>query len=206
MILTPETDIYIRIPDDSGVRTLLPGHVIASDDESITVRLEKVLEFEEGQELFLHYQINRQFLQQPAQVVAPGDEDNAEHDLNSEGIRFLVTGEPFSAENREDYRVSALASGIVIDTESESGCKVLDVSGTGFSFYAQSMYDVGTSLTVQLTFDDQRWTGTIVIMSAQSKRDKMRYGVRATDGAIKNEMNRICLGVERQQLQRLAVR
>ncbi len=192
------TDIFVRIPDDSGKRELIPGQVTASDEKSITIRLELELDLADGQELFVHYEIDRKFMQQPVQVELLGEPENVED------ITFLVTGEPFSAESREHYRVTSISANALVDVGSEPGCMVLDVSGTGFSFYAQALYESGRSLEVRFSFDGKQWPGTIVIMSVKDMRGKMRYGVRCTDGPLKNAMGSICLGVERQQLQRLA--
>ncbi len=198
MVLKPESEIFMRIPDDHGKQVLHPGLVVSSDDESVTVRLMDEIELQAELELFVHYEIKRQFMQQPVTVETVDESEDADV------VRFLVTGEAFSAESRERYRVSAIASDAALDVGSESDCKVLDVSGTGFSFYAQDSYAVAQSLSVHFTFGDKQWPGTIVIMSAKDMDDKKRYGVRCTDGPLKNEIAAICREVERQQLRRLA--
>jgi hypothetical protein len=195
-----DTDIFVRMTDDSGREELIRGRVTASDEKSVTIRLARDVELVDGQELLVHYEIEREFMQQPVRVEHLGEPENVAD------TTCVITGDPSSAESRAQYRVAAVAAEAAVDVGQEAACRVLDVDDSGFSFCARTRYEPGRSLEVRFSFGGRQWPGTVVIMSAGDRGDERRYGVRCVEGPLKDAMAAIRLGVERQRSRRQAGR
>jgi len=208
--------IFVQFPDELDRRVLHPARVVAMTDTLFTAELEKdVPPFEQNESIIVYYQKN-EFMQQSARVVSlierepeTGDTCTTEDECGPI-FEFEVTGEPASAESRQYYRVSTVMADLTAKLGWEDCCKLLDVSARGFSVVASEQYMVGEIVDATLRFEGRELTGKACIQSIRElNKGRVRYGLHPVSdppvGAGMFEMlHRMCMTVQRQQLQRLA--
>lgn len=125
-------------------------------------------------------------------------------------FEFELTGEPASAESRQHYRVSTVMSDLTAKLGSEDACQLLDVSARGFSVVASEKYSVGAVVDATLRFEGRALPGQVCIQSVRElNKGKIRYGLHPVGdpdvgGDVFKLLHRICMTVQREQLQRLA--
>ncbi|MEM9174798.1 MAG: PilZ domain-containing protein [Myxococcota bacterium] len=177
--------------------------------EKDTFSIEFVAEpfaFEPGQEVLMYFNGKREFMQQIGRVT---DVETPEADETGP-LTFTIepVGDPISAENRQDYRVSTINSELAARVGSEEELQVQDLSATGFAVLAAEKYELGQTIEVSIAHEDERCHG---MASVQSVREfgpgRIRYGMRAIEedphtGEFLQTLQRISLAVQREQLQR----
>ncbi len=196
--------VFIEGKSDSGQRVLHPAEILGSTGRGFTVKLQTTeLVGELGQELMVYYARGATFLKQQALIESYTLEGFAE-------IRFALLGEPVSAEQRENYRVSAVHAELCVDIAEEMGCKLVDISATGCSVIANGQYRLGQPLRITLYHEDEPITGEAVVRSKkQLDAKRTRYGLdcvlhRDSDGTLKKGLRDITMTVQRSQLRRLS--
>ncbi len=196
---------YIHIPDSKNRRILHAAVMISLDENSYTAKLEESeLCLEADQELFVYYDSASDFMQQAAIVEEVGTEE-----LDG-AFRFVTTSKPMSAESRQTYRVSTVMDDIFAEIDGKKSCRILDVSSTGVSFLTAAQYTTGKILDISLPFLDYRLQGKICVQSCTKFSSSIyRYGANiASEDKSSREfekgLQKICIAVQRQQLQRLA--
>ena len=206
-MLTAGDRILLEIPDeyaliDADRRVLYAGHILeASDGFYSTEIMEHLPKLEEGAELNLYYELRRQFMKQPVRI------DSLTQEALQTVIQLETTGNPILAEQRESYRVSAIAAGVTARFGEEANCKVLDVSAAGFSLYAAKQHQVGSALDVVLFFKGQQFSDRALIQSARKLgKSKIRYGLKLVEqggsGVFKLSLPKLNLAIQRQQMAR----
>lgn len=195
---------YVQGSTPSSTRVLHPATMLGTQDEGYWAELEeKDLSLEKGREVFVYYEIERRFLKQTARIEAVTDE---QHKLT---IYFVTVGEPVSAENRQQFRVSTVMSDLT-STLGEETCKLLDVSGVGFSVVSKKRHEIGATLSVEMHHEGQCFSGTVCVQSARSlDKERIRYGLHCVDEThsgcnLAKGLWQITMAVQRQQLRRLA--
>jgi hypothetical protein len=126
---------------------------------------------EEGQEVFIYYEINRIFMKQLARIetVTQGDPKTS--------IRFGTSGHAVSAEDRDCYRVPTAFKELTATVGPEGSCKLLDVSGTGFAVIASEHYRIGELVEVELRYRSEAFSGRACLQSMkQLAEGRIRYG------------------------------
>ncbi len=205
-MLAINTGFFVQLPAETGQRVLCPATVTDFQEGIFVAVLEdEDFTFEADQELLIFFEHRREFMQQAAriQTVTP----------TSKGltISFTTTGDPVSAESRQCFRVSTVLSDLLAKFGEEEDCDVLDVSMTGCSVVATTLYPVGGSRTLTLHFDGQSFTGSAVIQSIRElDGGRFRYGLHCAESTAgkKSELFRglqsISIAIQRLQLRRQA--
>ena len=198
--------IYLQLPNASSKRVLHPLDVTdVSGKESITVLpQEQDLALEPGTEVIIYFDHKQQFLQQPAKIEAllEGEQGTL--------ATLQTVGEPVSAESRQCFRVSTALADLTINFNGEQGCKLRDVSVTGFAVLSSKKYEPGQVVDVELLFEGKRYHGQASIQSvSQTPEGLYRYGTNCVKTANKPDsiskgMQVVSMSVQRQQLNRLA--
>jgi len=207
---------FVQFPDEFDRRVLHPAKLVGVDGKVFTAELEKnAPPFGAEDSIIVYYQ-KKEFMQRAAKVVSvserePETEDPcADEDECGPTFEFEMTGEPASAESRQYYRVSTVMADLTATLGWEDSCQVLDVSGRGFSVIATERYTVGEVVDVMLRFDGRKLPGKACIQSARElSKGKIRYGLHPIGspeegGEMFNMLHKMCMTVQRQQLQRLA--
>jgi hypothetical protein len=197
-------DILFQEPS-CDTRRLRRSVVVEANDEKISVRfVAEPFEFETDQEVLMYFNGKREFMQQVARVVEIAEDET------DEGPLFVLEliGDAISAESRQNYRVSTISAGIAARVGSEESLSVQDLSATGFAVIAAEEYPIGQTVEVGIAHQDEQCHG---VASIQSVRElgpgRIRYGLRAIEedphtGTFLEVLQRISLGVQREQLQR----
>lgn len=195
--------VFFRLPkeDRGSQRVLRPATVVGVDDTGCRIQLEQAADVGAASDGFLHFEERRKFLQQSVRVVAV--------DAGRPRVLALqIQGTPVSAESRQAYRVSCLGANIKAVIADEPGCDIVDLSVTGFAFYARSQFEVGQRVRAVIPYDGREYRGYATIQSVRLLGAKIiRYGVHSSDGAGDNltkSLAAISLAVQSEQLRRLA--
>ncbi len=213
--------LFVDIPGASGESTLHAATILDASDEGFTaVSTDAVRHFEPGAACRIFFERNREFMQQPAiiegfltEVATDAVPTVAELDLNAGAtlcvFGFRTEGEPVSAENRQCYRVSAVMYEVSADFGAERGCKVMDVSATGFAVMSATRHDPGAVLDTTLHFDGKSYTGRVCVQNVvEHHSGRFRHGlysVRNANGTcdLEKGCGIINTGIQRMQLRRL---
>jgi hypothetical protein len=204
-MLKKDDKIFFRLPkEDSGKkRALRPGVILEVNDNLCVVQLEAPCAVDESTDGFLHFEERRQFFQQSARVIRKDSEEPFVFALH-------LRGTAVSAESRQCFRVSCLSANIKATIADEAGCEVVDVSATGFAFYAQREYEIGRQVRATLYYDGREYTGMVTVQSSRRLNSKqVRYGVHGIASAMDNltkSLGAINLAVQSEQLRRLSGR
>lgn len=196
--------VFFRLPkEDAGKQRILrPATVLAIAEGACTLQLEHPVDVAESTDAFLHFEEKRKFLQQSVRVLSVDPEKPGL-------ISLQLQGSPISAESRQAFRVSCLGANIKALIAEEAECDVVDLSVTGFAFYAKSQYEIGRRLRVSLVYDGREYKGYATVQSTRTLNSKMfRYGAHCSDGAGDNlakSLASLSLAVQSEQLRRLAV-
>ena len=197
--------IFIEGRSKSGQRVLEPAEILDSTGGVLTAKVQSTeLVFELGQELMVYYARGATLLKQSALVESCDTlEGFAE-------IQFALLAEPVSAEQRENYRVSAVNAELCVDIAEEMGCKLVDISSTGCSVIANGKYRLGQPLRITLYHEDEPITGEAVVRGKKKlDAERTRYGFdcvidRYSDGTLKKGLRDITMTIQRSQLRRLS--
>jgi hypothetical protein len=204
-MLASETKIFLHLPGESTKTILHPATVKEPGEHGHTAELEESdVALEAGLDIFVYYEIERNFVKQAARIDAV---------LQTEPtlvVGFEVTGEIVSAENREWYRVSTGLANLTMDFGNENGCPLLDVSSVGFAVETTERHEIGQLVPATLRHEGRPYHGKARIQSIRElSGGRYRYGVhsiqdKASGGDLRKGQQLISASVEREQLRRLA--
>ncbi len=199
------TDIHFRDPKVPNERVLF--HAVAEaaeeDDRWMATFSGGSPELAPEQDVLIYFEVKREFMQQPATIHSV--EQNGEGTV----VTFVPLGDPISAESRQHYRVSTVTSDVTAKISDEQGCKVVDISSTGFAAVARGQHDIGTTLDVSMAFEGKSCTGCAAIQSVRERPGgKFRYGLVSIGSGetrdFQERLNDISLEIQRSQLRRLS--
>ena len=196
--------IFVHIPRESRGRVLHPAKIVGAKDEAFVAELEEAgLSVKAEQIIVVYYEQSRRFMQQAAHV------ESVLETAPKLVISVAALGKPFSADDREHYRVSTVMSGLAADIGQEQGCKLLDVSVIGFSCFAGGSYALGELVDATLHYGNESFCGKASVQSSNLIGGQTRYGLRAisdkhSGGDILKGLGSMTVAIQRQQLQRLA--
>lgn len=197
--------IYLQIPGEHESRVLHPAMVLSRNDKNIVAELdERELPFVCEEPVMVYFDENKVLMQQTARVEAYEEAEPGPL------INLEVTGEPASAESRENHRVSTVLADLTAEIDEESQCPLLDVSVMGFSVLSSRPYKVGQLVSAVLWYAGQRYAGTVCVQSVRDLGNgRIRYGFHAVDdarstGTLNRGLERMTAAFQRQQLQRLS--
>ncbi|MBW2242607.1 MAG: PilZ domain-containing protein [Deltaproteobacteria bacterium] len=199
------TDVHFRDPKVPSERVLFHAVIEAAEEDDRWMAT-----FSAGspalapeQDVLIYFEIKREFMQQPAAIhsVERGDEGTV--------VIFEPLGDPVSAESRQHYRVSTVTSDVTATIGDEQGCRVVDISSTGFAAVAREAHDIGTTLDVCMTFEGKSCTGSAAIQSLRERPGgKFRYGLVSVNSGesrdFQEQLNDISLEIQRSQLRGLS--
>lgn len=200
------SDILFQEPT-CEIRRLRRSVVVDASSEEFSIQfVAEPFAFEADQEVLMYFNGKSEFMQQVARV-----REIVEPEAGSgEPITFTLepVGDPISAENRQNYRVSTISADLEARVGEEENLDVQDLSSTGFAVLASADYDLGQTVEVSIAHGEEQCHG---IASVQSVRNfglgRIRYGMRAIEedphtGEFLQVLQRISLAVQREQLQR----
>jgi len=208
LICEPITTLFVQVPDVTPRRVLHPCHVLDAGGRLVTLQSDEPLEhLVVGSTLLIYFEERQLFVQQPARVrelgLAP---DGGDGDL----LRVEFLAAPVNAEQRQIYRVSCSDVQITATMNQEAGCRVVDISATGFGVHCAGRFHVGSAVAAQLHWDGETVCGSVIVVSLRElSKTHQRYGVRSTCGAdgrmepLSKSLTRISLAVHREQMRRV---
>jgi len=169
------TPIFVVFPEESDERVLHPAIVVEASGDSRTAEIEEEGLFPEaGQQIIIYFYDNvtgSHFLQCPEKIDAVMD--SGDKPL----IGFLTTGDTNSAESRQSFRVSTVMNEIHAQVGTESDCRLLDVSATGFSFVTENTYPASAHIDVLIRYDDTEYSGSMRVQGSRPlRRGRQRCG------------------------------
>lgn len=196
---------FIRVASDGNKCILRPAEITASTPDFYSATLkEEGMEMAVGDEFLVYYEIRQKFVKQAARI------ESVQDDPEAPSITFLTVGEPMSAENRQEFRVSTVMSDIFCTVGDEISCAMLDVSAKGFAALAKTQHAIGTILDVDIQHEGQRFSGKVCVQSIKDRGgDVRRYGLRCvedkSDGTnLAIGLWQVSMALQRQQLRRMA--
>ena len=203
-MLKQESHFFLQIPSQTKKRALHPAKAVSQTGSLYTaVFEEKGPVLDKEMDVFIYFELERKFMGQAARIgsLLGSDPDAL--------FEFETVGDPFSAENREALRVSLVGTDIMATFGGEKHCEVLDISSKGFAVYGTREHKVGSQVKATLFFEGKEFKGSVSIISAIELKGKIRYGVHPIDDPksgsnLKNNLGRITMAIQRQQLARLA--
>jgi len=203
-MLGARSAIFLQFPEDHKPRILHPAVVESLDDDRLTaVAEESFLPLEVGLEVTLFYERRRQFVEQPAQIVAFSH-------AQPPTLVFETTGDAVSAEGRSCYRVSAALTELTCTIDADQDCPVEDVSVSGFAAVTLDAPSLGQRVTVALSdLNDREHHGVAVVQSVRETPRGYRCGfsvldVREGGGDLQRGVSSLSLALQRRQLRRLS--
>lgn len=196
---------FLQIPDGSKQRILHPAKVVGLEGNTYTAELdEQDLTIAEGEDLFIFYEVRRDFLQQSAHILTILDDEP------KPTIELETTGEPASAESRQYFRVSTITAGLAAELGEEDQCPLLDVSCTGFSVVSSRSYAIGNIVEAVLSYQGEDYVGNVSVQSIRElSKGRIRYGLHCVEskGAAGNMpqcLQVMTISLQSEQLRRLA--
>lgn len=205
------TERIHQIPDESAERILhaakvvdLTGNILTARFEDRNLDIAKCPDIVEGRDLFIFYEVQGDFLQQPAYVrkILYGELKPT--------FELETTGEPASAESRQHHRVSTVGSGLAAELAGEDQCPLLDVSCTGFSVISSRNYAIGSIVEATLIHQGEEYRGKVSVQSIRElSKGRIRYGLlcvehRASTGNMLQGLQDMTVSLQSGQLRRLA--
>jgi hypothetical protein len=204
--LKKDDKVFLKLPKENAgkKRILHEAIVLQIEGETCVVQLTAPCPgIEPATDAFLHFELRRKFMQQSVHVLRKDSEDPPV-------IAVELRGDPVSAESRQAFRASTFASDIHATIGSEANCKVVDVSASGFAFYARGKYEIGQQLRALLSYEGKDHSGHVTVMSSRPIDAKqVRYGVHvvATNNpkdTLAKSLGSINMSVQAEQLRRLS--
>ncbi len=204
-MLSVESGFWLHIPGESKDRILRPAKILGLIDDNCTAKLEEEgIHIQEETDVFVYYEDKSVFTQQAAHVTT----------VDNEGlcpvIEFSLTGDPVSVESRQAFRVSAAATNLTATLGEQGGCRLLDVSCSGFSAVASDVYNIASVLDVTLRHEGKEYSGKASIQSIRElSPGSIRYGLHCAEGKaaqpkLLEALRLLTLALQREQLRRLA--
>ncbi len=157
-----------------------------------------------GDEYLIYYHEFQSFVQQRVQV-----EEHSETGPLPRVVMKLI-GDVISADTRQEYRVSAINTGLTVTFDNEEGCTIQEISMSGLGLVSDGKYPIGQILNVTLHFEDDHFSGQVVVeWIRQLDGDRTQYGLRGLFDAkgsdtLRIGLMRFTLAVHRQNLQRVS--
>ncbi len=201
-MLKTESNIFIKIPDESTEIALHRAKIVTVKENSYTAELEEEnLTLEDGMDFFVYFDLDRQFMRQAARMGSVVESEQRTQ------VEFETTGDPDSAANRQTLRISTVGADLAATFGAEKKCQVVDISPTGLAVYATKNHEIGSQVDVILYFEGEEFQGMVQIMAAIPRKNEIRYGVHCIDEAksgsgLKNGLGKITMTIQRQQLAR----
>lgn len=203
-MLKTESNVFFQIPDKSKKRVLHRAKVVSVKGTLYTAELEEEGPvFEDEMDLFIYFELDRQFMRQAARV------DSVTETESNTLVEFETIGDPFSAEQRQVIRITAVGADFKATFGGEENCDVVDISSKGFAVYCTKEHAIGSRIDATLCFEGEAFKGMVSIMGAIKRKGQFRYGVHCIDdpksgNSLKNGLGRITMIIQRQQLARLS--
>lgn len=203
-MLKTESNVFFKIPDESEEIALHRAKIMTVKENIYTAELEEEgLELENEMELFIYFEMDRQFRRQAARIGSVIGTNPKTL------VEFETTGDPLSAENRQTLRISTVGADLTATFGPEKNCQVVDISPTGFALYSTKNHEIGSQVDAILHFEGEGFQGTVSIMAAIQRKGEIRYGLHCVDGpksgsSLKNGLGKITMAVQRQQLARVS--
>jgi len=200
--------VYLRLgqralPD----RPCKEGHlhravVVGSTDDHWTVALEEPdLEIMSELPLVIFYTLPLGFVQQPAEIV------ETDESASASVLTLRTVGDPVSAEQRGELRLSTAGVEISAEVGREPNCRLQDVSLAGFAIATTEDYAIGQVLSIQLSFGGSTYMGRATIQNCSALwAHRKRYGLRSVDGRTEGENLREGLALVSTEIQRMQLR
>jgi PilZ domain-containing protein len=200
-MLTSGSAMFLVIPDGSNKRVLHPGKVIESDAMDFVCEFEEAITPVNGSDATAYAEVRGKFMQQGVSVI------EVRRTEPTPVIAFRRVGPVAAAESRQTYRVSVAVGDLVATIGGEAGCRLVDVSPTGFGAVLSRDYQIGSSIFVILTHEGRK-VGTTARVQAvkQLPNGKFRCGFlpSETNGTAAKMLSQISASAQRAQLRRLA--
>src|SRR5580704_6810852 len=137
-MFTPGSAMFLFVPQAGNQRILHPGKVIELDATSFVCEFEEAIAPAAGSDVNAYAEVRGKFMQQGAAVLEVRQTEPKPI------IAFARVGQPVSAESRQTFRVSVVASDFVAQIDGVENCKLVDVSATGFAAIVSKQYMIGT--------------------------------------------------------------
>jgi hypothetical protein len=177
--------MFLMLPDPTNEKVLHPGEVLTSTPEAFEAAIEAPIAPRVGEELNVYAEVSGKFFQQSARLTAIREEGE------KRTFAFARVGQAVSADQRRNYRISSVTTGIVARIGAEERCPVLDISSEGFGAIVQRRYEVGSLVKVLLRFWNEDLLADICVQTVQARPDgKFRCGFLAVE---KNSPARVAL-------------
>ncbi|MEO0602827.1 MAG: hypothetical protein AAF211_15395, partial [Myxococcota bacterium] len=134
-----ETEMFVELPSTGKERLLHPSRVTEWDDAQVVLSMNEVPEgVATGETRMVYFKLDGAFVKQPGEI---GAIQTGEDGVSTVAIALM--GEPASAEQRQDFRVSCIGCDITAKLDRESGCRVIDTSASGFAVTARQALQTG---------------------------------------------------------------
>ena len=204
-MLREGSSVYLRHDDSSGDRVLHAGIIAAMAPDRWTIDFETSEPLlEVGDERLIYYHEIKKFIQRPVQV-----EGRSEDGPLSRVVMTFI-GDAVSAETRQEYRISAIDSGLAATLDTEEDCAIQDISISGLGVICRRNHSIGQPLDVTLRYKNDEFSGKMVVQYGRELDvERTRYGLRGLFEAgvgspLRSGLTRMALAVHRQNLQRFS--
>jgi hypothetical protein len=213
-MIPPKHAMYLLVPTDSNERMLHPGRVVQSGEEQLIADFDKAVAPPPGSDVSLFFELNGQFMQQGASIIAVREPDSGFDPQPSKPgdfrprqvVVFKRAGRPVSAENRGSFRVSVVTEEIFARIDKDARCQIVDISPEGFGAITSTNCRLGTVVQVCLEHGGERLEGGVRVQTVkQIGRTKFRCGffVSSDDEEMRATLLSMTTSIQRMQLQNL---
>lgn len=204
-MLKEGSPVYLGLDYPSSDRVLHAGIIAAIAQDRWTIEFEdSKLPIKTGDGLLIYYHDIQGFVQQLVKI----------EEQSKKGSRLRVVmkliGDVVSAETRQEYRVSAIDTGLTATLGIEANCAVQDISISGVGLVSGRKYSIGQTLDVTLHFEDEDFSGQAVVHCIrQLDGNRTRYGFRGAFDAkgedpLRTGLMRMIMWIHRQHLRRIS--
>lgn len=154
----------------------------------------------EDQSVMLFFNGADGFMQQPAKIVEPINDERA--------FKVVTTGDAVSGESRQFFRVSTVLVDYHACVGEDESCKVVDVSSMGMAAISIKQHAIGDCLPVSFALGQQAFRGECVVQSVRETRGGWRYGLLCVNGQgagnLDDGLHKLTMDAQRTQLKRLS--
>lgn len=193
---------FLAVSNEQNQRLLVEGTVTAVSAEAVTIAFEQVAELVAGAEVTLYADRRGKFFQQGATLAVA-----AVVEENRTLLTFTLVGDAVSAEQRGNFRTSAVTLNVPVGIDRLPGCVLADVSPEGVGVISPKPLVVGSTVEVTLIVDGFGVTERMKVQGAKTlPSGKLRFGlyVPGKFSAGRRTLEKMASHLQRVQLRRLS--
>lgn len=191
---------YLLVGGTGTQKILKVGKVAGVQEKVFTVEFEEKVAPEVGSDVTLFAEMKGKFFQTAAKVALRGE------DPEKVSFGFEPFGQPVSAEQRSNFRVSTVTAELPIRVGSMADAILADVSAEGIAVITRGSLMLGQTVDVEFVGEGICFKGAMRVQVAKPLGGKTRYGLYAptVKSPIRQALEKLTSTMQRYQLRRMS--